>query len=115
METRDIPEDQWIEFFDQFSRDHAGWPATIEVLDPQSGPQNVAANLPLEGISFDQKGTRACAVQISVGDAPNRHVNHVIDLPLHIRAAHENDGSLDVQIEPAQGPTTLLHLRGPIL
>jgi len=24
METRDIHEDQWIEFFDRFSRDHFG-------------------------------------------------------------------------------------------
>ena len=112
METHDIDEDQWIEFFDRFSRDHLGWLATIEVLDPQSGPQNVAENLPLLGISFDKKGSRPCVVQISVGDSPARHVNHVIDLPLHIREADEADGSVDLQFEPAKGPMTLVHLRG---
>jgi hypothetical protein len=111
METRDIHEDQWIEFFDRFNRDHVGWPVTIEVLDRRSGPQNVAENLPLQGISFDKKGSRPCVVQISVGDPSGLHVNHVIDLPLHIREADEADGSLDLQIEPAQGPTTLVHLR----
>ena len=114
METREIREDQWIDFFDNFSRDHIGWPVTIEVLDPQSGPQNVAENLPLQGISFDQKGSRPCAVQISAGDEAGAHVNHVIDMPLHIRRADESNGSLDVQIEPARGPTTLVHLREPV-
>jgi hypothetical protein len=114
METRDIHEDQWIDYLDRFSREHAGWPVTIEVLDPQAGPQNVAVNLPLQGISFDQKGSRPCVVQISAGDAPGRHVNHVIDLPLHIREADESDGSIDLQIEAARGPVTLVHLRGPV-
>src|SRR6266511_3494345 len=107
METRIIPEDRWIEFFDVFSRHHAGWAVTIEVLDARNGPQNIAENLPLQGISFDQKGSRPCVVQISVGDSPDRHVNHVIDLPLHIREADEADGNVDLQFEPAQGPTTL--------
>src|SRR5688500_16857492 len=117
METRDIPEQEWIEYFDRFSRDHAGWPVTIEVLDPDSGPQNVAEGLPLAGISFDKTGSRPCVIQISAGDPSGRHVNHVIDLPLHIREADETgapDGRVDVQIEPARGPTTLLHLRGPV-
>src|SRR5215211_298209 len=104
METHTISEDQWIEFFKQFSRDHMGWAATIEVLDGESGPQHVAENLPLQGISFDTKGTRPCSVEISAGDRPERHVNHVVDLPLHIRRAKEPDGSVDVQIEPASGP-----------
>jgi hypothetical protein len=114
MRTREIPEDQWIEFFDRFSRDHLGWPATIELLDQQAGPQNVAENAPLLGISFDHKGSRPSVVQISVGDSPGAHVNHVIDLPLHIRAADEADGSIDLQIEPARGPVALIHLREPV-
>jgi hypothetical protein len=114
METQIIPDDQWIEFFDRFSREYAGWTTTIQVLDRQSGPQNVAENLPLLGISFDSKGTRPCAIEISAGDQPAQHVTHVVDLPLHIRQAQESDGSIDVQIEPATGPITLVHLRGPI-
>ena len=113
METRIISENQWIEYFDQFSRDHAGWTTTIEVLDRENGPQNVAENLPLQGISFDTKGTRPCSIEISAGDRPAGHVNHVVDMPLHIRQAEEPDGSIDVQIEPATGPVTLVHFRAP--
>ena len=114
METREIPSEHWVEFFDQFSRDHVNWPATIEVLDRQTGPQRIADNLPLTGISFDKAGTRPSSVVISAGDAPQSHITHVIDLPLHIRQANGTSGEIDLQFEPAQGPVTLIHLRGPI-
>lgn len=114
MQTQIIPEDQWVHFLDRFGRDHAGWPVTIEVLDPASGPQRVAGDLPLQGISFDTKGTRPSSVQISAGDPPAGHVQHFVDMPLNIRKAEEPNGDIDVQIEPATGPVTLLHLRNPV-
>jgi hypothetical protein len=113
METRTIPETEWINFADRFSRDHTGWLATVQVLDRHAGAQLVAKDLPLQGISFDTKGTRPCSVEVSVGDTPSDHVRHVIDMPLHIREADEPDGSIDLQIEPADGSQTLIHLRGP--
>src|SRR6266566_6873734 len=111
MQTQTIPEDQWLEYFDQFSRDHVGCPVTIEVLDAQTGPQYIAQDLPLSGISFDTKGTRPCAIEISLGDQPQRHLNHVIDMPLHILQACEPSGDIDLHIEPATGPPTLIHIR----
>lgn len=114
MDTRSIPEEHWLEHFDRFSRDHVGCPVTIEVLDRSAGPQRIAIELPLEGISFDTKGTRPCSIEISVGDRPDRHVSHVIEMPLHIREAEEANGDIDVQIEPATGPVTLVHVRVPV-
>jgi len=114
MQTQTISDEHWIEYFNRFSRDHMGWTATIEVLDRKSGPQHIAVNLPFQGISFDTKGTRPCMIEVNLGDRPGRHISHMVDLPLHIRQADEADGSIDVQIEPADGPTTLLHLRGPV-
>ena len=115
METCTIPEDQWTEFFDHLNHDQAGWIATIRVLHGQYGPQSIVMNLPFQGISFDTKGSRPSSIQISVGDKAERHVNHVVDLPLHIRQTEELNGSIDVQIEPANGPVTLIHLHdGPV-
>ncbi len=114
MQTRTIPADQWINFFDQFSRDHVGWNVSIQVLDDSAGPEHIAENLPLQGISFDIRGTRPGAIQISAGGSDD-HVNHVIDLPLHIHQADEPNGDIDVRIEPARGPATLIHLRNPVL
>ena len=114
MQTRTIPEDQWIEYFDRFSRDHVGCAMTIEVLDKELGPQHLAVDLPLAGISFDTSGTRPSSIEISAGDRPDRHVSHLIDLPLRIREAEQSNGDVDLQIEPATGPVTLLHVRGPM-
>ena len=114
METHTIPEDDWIWFAERFSRDHTGWIATVQVLDSKSGALLVADGLPLQGISFDTKGTRPCSVEVSVGETPANHVRHVVDMPLHIREADEPDGSVDLQIEPADGPQTLIHLRAPV-
>jgi len=114
MQTRLVPEDQWVEFCNQFSRDHLGWPATIEVLDPETGPRHIARDLPLSGISFDTKGTRPGSLEISAGDDPDCQVSHVVDRPLYIREIEESSGSVDLQIEPGVGPATLVHLRGPM-
>jgi hypothetical protein len=111
MQTRTIPDEQWIDYFDRFSRDHAGCAVTVEVLDREAGPQHIALDLPLLGISFDSEGTRPSAMEISVGERPDQHVNHVVDMPLNIRQLQGADGDIDVQIEPATGPVTLLHVR----
>ena len=116
MESRNIPSEEWVAYFDRFSRDHVGWVTGIKVLDPELGPQDVAVDLALQGISFDTKGTRPSSVDVGVGDgrAGGLHVTHVVDLPLRIREAAEGDGSVDIEIEPADGPVTLVHLRGPV-
>jgi hypothetical protein len=114
METRTIPEDQWTDYFHRLNHDFAGWAASIRVLHGIYGPQSVARNLPFGGISFDTKSARFSNVQISAGDQPGQHINHVIDLPLYIRQTRESNGSIDVQIEPANGPVTLIHLQGPV-
>ena len=72
----------WVEFADRFSRDHVGWLATVQVPDG-AGVLLLAKDLPLQGISFDTKGSRPCSIAVSVGDTPDDPVRHVVDLPLH--------------------------------
>ena len=114
MNTQTIPAEQWPDFFERFSRDHADWPTTIEVLDPSSGPQKVASDVPLQGISFDTKGTRSSSLQVSVGAPDGEYTRHVIDLPLNIRQVEEPGGDIDLQVESAQGPTTLIRVHEPV-
>ena len=114
METRIIPDQHWIEFFDRFSQDHVGWPVSIEVEDAEHGPQRIAAGLPFLGISFDRSGTRPSSLEVLAGSASGAHVGHVVDLPLRIHKAQDDNGDIDLQIEPARGPVTLIHLQGPL-
>jgi hypothetical protein len=114
MHTETIPSEQWTIFLDEFSRNHAGWSATIEMMDGRTGVQKAAEGLELHGISFDTKGTRPSSIQISLGGGTAPHVDHIVDLPFHIRAAEDHQGNVHLQIEPADGPPTLLHLRAPM-
>src|SRR5688500_16715363 len=108
MRTYELPDEQWLNFFDRFSREHASWPVTVEVLSRETGPQRLVEEQPLQGISFDAAGSRPCTIHIGAGDAPSANFTHVIDLPLHIRVADdESRGMGTIEIEPAQGPPTL--------
>src|SRR3954464_8873024 len=115
MRDFEIPEQQWISYFDGFSREHAGWPVTIEVLTAETGPQRIAKDLALQGISFDPSGSRPCTIQVAAGDDPSANMSHVIDLPLHIREVQNDDsGEVTIQIEPARGAMTLIHVKQPV-
>jgi len=114
MQSYEIPDEQWIGFFDRFSREHTDWPVTIEVLSEEAGPERIVQELPLQGISFDPTGSRPCTIQVGAGDTPNVYTSHVVDLPLHNRVASDESGAAGtIQIEPARGPTTLVHYHRP--
>jgi hypothetical protein len=114
MQTFEIPEDQWIDFFDRFSREHPGWPVTVELLSPETGPQRLFQEQPLQGISFDLAGTRPCTIQVGAGDDPAANFSHTVDMPLHIRLADDQPGGAGtIEIEPARGAATLMHFRRP--
>ena len=110
MKTYEVSADQWVDFFSNFSRAHVGWPVTIEVLSPETGPQRVAGELPLQGVSFDLAGSRPCTITMGAGDGPSANISHRIDMPLHIRVAEDDGGeSGTIEIEPARGAPTLVH------
>ena len=114
MKSYEIPDEQWISFFDRFSRDHAGWSVTIEVLSRETGPQRLASELPLQGVSFDPDGSRPCTVVVGAGDKRSTNMSHTIDMPLHVRVAEDESGLHGtIEIEPARGAQTLLHFHQP--
>jgi hypothetical protein len=114
MQSRTIPPEQWSTFIERFNRDHLGWPVTVEVLDKQFGPQLVAKDLNLLGMTIEDAGSRSCVMEIAIGDRPDRHVDHLIDKPLFIRELENNNG-IDLQVEPAEGPVTLMHFYRPLV
>jgi hypothetical protein len=111
MRTREIPREQWSRFFDDFSKQHAGWVVILEVLGADIGDQEEATRLPLVGISADVKD-RESRMEIIVGGRPDAHVTHIINRPQHVwltqpaAEAHEA-----VEVESADGTTTLVRFR----
>ena len=107
MPTREISRDQWTNFFDDFSRRHAGRLVRVEVLGAL-GAQIEARDLPLTGITADRDATHT--ISILVGGRPDDDAAHIIARPARV-LLEEEDGvepALDIQTE--DGETTLVTL-----
>jgi hypothetical protein len=109
MQTRDIPREQWIRFFDDFSKNHDGWIVTMEVLGADIGAQEEANNLPLVGISADVKA-RENRVEIIVGGRPDVGLTRFIERPKHIWVKEPRlPGDETMEIESEDGIKTILN------
>jgi hypothetical protein len=108
MDTREIPRDQWVKFFDDFSRRYKGWIVTLEVIGSDIGDQEEANGLPLVGISADLKD-RENRIVIIVGGQPDADVTCVIENPKRVwLKEHRVVGDEAVDIESEGGNKTLL-------
>lgn len=112
MASRSIPKSEWLQFFDNFSRQHEGWWATVEVMGEDMGDQTEVKELPFQGISLDTKGSRGQMISISVGDSPEDQVTHMIDRPAFVRLEETPDRSRGgLEIESDDGEKTLVRFR----
>ncbi len=110
--TREIPKAQWRAFFDEFSEEHRGWKATVEVMGKDVGDQEVARSAPFLGISYETKGTGAGNIDIGTGDRPDTLMTHTVDRPRAVRAADTDGGAeADLEIEDEDGRMFLLRVR----
>ncbi|MBI2816508.1 MAG: DUF5335 family protein [Acidobacteria bacterium] len=111
MPTQEIPLHDWTGFFDQFSRRHQGWRATVEVLSNEIGAELEARDSPLVGISADLKDTER-SISIILGESGQHCLTHIISDPQYVRLKQTNDGIDEaLAIESRDGVTTLLHFR----
>jgi len=109
MPTREIPRDQWVTFFDDFSRLHRGRNVSAETLGADIGAQEEVRELPLVGISAGLKGPGRDTISIILGDVPEKHITDTISAPSQVRLEQAEDGTPEVlQIESADGLTRLV-------
>jgi uncharacterized protein DUF5335 len=109
MQTRDIPREQLVRFFDDFSKNHEGWIVTLEVLGSDIGDQEEANRLPLVGISADVKAGEN-RIEIIVGGRPDADVTRFINAPKHVWVKEPRiPGDEAIEIESEDGIKTLLN------
>src|SRR5215470_15534404 len=108
MQTREIPREQWIKYFDNFSKNHEGWIVTLEVIGSDIGDQEEASGLPLVGISADVKA-RENRIEIIVGGKPDIDVTRFINTPKRVWIKESNmPGDEALEVESEDGIKTLL-------
>jgi hypothetical protein len=116
MKTREIPIHEWGTFFNNFSRRHEGWLATLEILGLEIGAQVEGRELALRGIVGEWDEIKGNALMIMVGTTRDDHVTHTIRNATQV-SLEQTDGGADVAlaIKSADGTTALLRFRSPML
>ena len=115
MPTREIPRQEWNNFFDSFSRQHEGWLATLEIFGPEIGTQEEARELPLEGVSIASGTNEPETIAISIGKSPQDHLSHTIVKPAHVWLEQTEEGAnAALEIESENETKTLLRFRSPV-
>jgi len=108
MLSKEIPPEQWIKFFDDFSKKHEGWIVNWEVLDAKLGDQEKTTRLPLVGISADVKGSKP-RIDVMVGGRLDAHVTQIIDTPKRVWFKQpEQPGHEAIEVESTDGTVTLV-------
>jgi hypothetical protein len=114
MSTKEIPRDDWTEFFDSFSRRHQGWLVTVEVLGPDVGDQVEARELPLEGITAELRDTGGDEIEVFVGARPDSHVSHKITAPERVYLKQSEEGTDEALEIASKDVAALLRFRSAV-
>ncbi|HKQ76779.1 MAG TPA: DUF5335 family protein [Blastocatellia bacterium] len=107
----EVARDQWEAFFSEFSKRNQSRATRLEIFG-DLGAQEEERNLPLNGISIDERGIDAPRIEIMLGGASpddGRHLTHTIARAIHIFQKNAADGTDEaLEIEDAKGVKTLL-------
>ena len=116
MQTKEIPKDEWTEFFDSFSRQHEGWLVNLEIFGPEIGAQVEERELALEGITNEWDETEGNTIMIMTGIKPDDHITHSIARPTQVSLEQTDEGAdAALAIKSGDGTTTLLRFRAAVL
>jgi hypothetical protein len=115
METREIPREEWVSFFDTFSRRHERWLATVEIFGDDVGAQVEVGALDFSGMSADLRSGEDL-ITIDFGGSPDCHLTHTIAHPTRVwlgRKETEHGAAETLDIESEDGVTTLVRFAAP--
>lgn len=116
MKTREIPREEWNQFFDSFSRQHEGWLVTLEVLGQEIGAQVEEHDLSFGGIVNEWDEIHGNQIVIMLGTKPQDHISHSIDRPVQVFLEQTDEGAdVALLVRAADGITALLRFRSAIL
>jgi hypothetical protein len=108
--NKSIPQERWVEFFDQFSDGNRGRHISIEILDSELGDEELIQNAPLMAMVYDppNKGNK---LTIETGRDEVNYA-HTVDSPTEVLTGQDENGlMLAVQIRDAAGIPTLIKLQ----
>lgn len=112
--TLEIPRQEWSRFFNDLSQRRFEWRTKVEVMSNTIGSQILSKNLPLVGVTFEEKNG-ADVIEIAVGEDSAQHQTHNVINPSKVAylKTDEFPGGV-LEIEENNGTKTLIHLIEPM-
>lgn len=108
--TRQIERKQWRDFLHEFSRQHDGWIASVEVMSDKIGVQHEVVDRSFHGVVYDPEAN-VDRIEIMSGEGRD-HMTHTIRNPLRIWLEETDDGEdRALEIESDEGEKTLIRFR----
>ena len=116
MKTREIPENEWAKFFDNFTSRHKDWLVTVETFGTEFGAQVPECELTLTGIVDEWDEIHGNRIVIMFGEKPDDHITHMISRPTQV-SLEQTEGGADVSlaIKSADGVMVLLRFLSPLI
>lgn len=109
-QTQTIERGDWAAFAEDFSKQHAGANASLEMVGSDIGDQYAAENLPFVGMTLEAKGSAAGSLTLMLGTEGPDHMERLIAGPQSLEVHVTPEGKTILQIQVADEPTLLLHL-----
>jgi hypothetical protein len=107
MSVKEIPQNQWKEFFRDFTRFHQGWIASVDIFSRDMGAQKEANEMVFAGLVAGTRHDSRITIEVMLGETAGSHIRHTIALPTHVR--YESQGESEVlQIEDESDMTVLI-------
>ena len=113
MQTVEILPARWPQALAEFSAMHEGWLISVDILTEAMGAQPEIHNLPLTGVVAERQKT-GDTITIAAGRSEAGQITHTIHSPTRVWIERTDDGAdVAMQIESAEGTTTILRLNTP--
>ncbi len=115
MQTQEISNNRWVEFFDSFSRQHQGWMVNVEITANGQKKQLEARELPLEGIAASLKD-KEDTISIILAKGRNEYMEHNVSGARRVLLEKTDEGAdVGLRIEAADGSQTRVQFRSPAM
>jgi hypothetical protein len=108
MHSHEIPNAEWVPFFDEVSKRHHGEHVTVELIGRKIAGRGFRRDESLMDITVDPP-TGACKIQVMLGGSITTNMAHEIAHPIHVRLSQSDDGKdAAIEIEADDGPCAVV-------
>lgn len=112
METREIPQSEWLGYLNEFSKQHEGGCATMEIIGNDIGAQLQGRYLSFVGVSAEKPTSDNSVISFMFGEEPEEHMEHRIYGAEHLRIMTSDGGLRDIlEVEATDGTKTILQIQ----